>query len=64
LDDLDWRAGRSVLRGNAFRKDGIPLPAYVRRRSAVMPWWSSVMVKAAPISLSDMGESRRRCGLG
>ena len=29
LDDLDWRAGRIVLRGKASREDGIPLPADV-----------------------------------
>ena len=29
LDDLDWRAGRIVLRGKASREDGMPLPADV-----------------------------------
>ncbi len=27
FDDLDWRAGRIVLRGRASREDGMPLPA-------------------------------------
>ena len=27
LDNLDWRAGRIVLRGKASREDGMPLPA-------------------------------------
>ncbi len=39
LDDLNWRAGRSDLRGKASREDGMPLPtnvveglsAYLRR---------------------------------
>jgi integrase len=29
LDDLDWRAGRVVLRGEASREDAMPLPANV-----------------------------------
>ncbi len=29
LDDLDWRAGRVILRGKASREDGMPLPADV-----------------------------------
>jgi hypothetical protein len=28
-DDLDWRAGRIVVRGKASRDDGMPLPADV-----------------------------------
>jgi integrase/recombinase XerD len=31
-DDLDWSAGRIVLRGRASREDGCPLPAEVGRR--------------------------------
>lgn len=27
LDDLDWRAGRIILRGKASREDGRPMPA-------------------------------------
>jgi integrase len=34
LDDLDWRAGRSVLRGKASRKHGMPLPADVGEASS------------------------------
>ena len=33
LDDLDWRAGRIVLRGKASREDGMPVRAsgwYIR----------------------------------
>jgi hypothetical protein len=30
LDDVDWRAGRIVLRGKASREDGMPLPADCR----------------------------------
>ncbi|MGO9298478.1 hypothetical protein [Mycobacterium sp.] len=29
MDDLDWRAERIVLRGNASRQDGMPMPADV-----------------------------------
>jgi integrase len=34
LDDLDWRAGRSVLRGKASRERGMPLPADVGEASS------------------------------
>jgi integrase len=29
LDDIDWRAGRIILRGKASREDGMPLPSGV-----------------------------------
>jgi hypothetical protein len=32
LDDLDWRAGRIILRGKASREDGMPCPPMSGRR--------------------------------
>jgi site-specific recombinase XerD len=34
LDDIDWRAGRIILRGKASREDGMPLPSAVGRALA------------------------------
>lgn len=34
LDDIDWRAGRIILRGKASREDGMPLPSEVGRALA------------------------------
>ena len=34
LDDIDWRAGRIILRGKASREDGMPLPTDVGRALA------------------------------
>ena len=34
LDDIDWRAGRIILRGKASREDGMPLPTEVGRALA------------------------------
>jgi len=34
LDDIDWRAGEIVVRGKARRRDRLPLPNEVARRSA------------------------------
>jgi hypothetical protein len=32
LGGLDWRAGRTILHGKAFREDGMALPADIMRR--------------------------------
>jgi hypothetical protein len=40
VDDLDWRAGRIVLRGKASREDGMPRPADVGDPK-LCPVWAS-----------------------
>ena len=34
LGDIDWRAGRIIIRGKASREDGMPLPTDVGRALA------------------------------
>jgi integrase len=77
-DDLDWRAGRSVLRGGASREEGIPLPAdagealsaYLRqarpatdrRCSAAVPVRPSPLGNGSPTGIGHPGFHRGRGG--
>ena len=61
LEDLDWRAGWSVLRGKASREDGIPLPPMSGRRWAVMQWWSSVALAALSCRLDKQTLACGQC---
>ena len=61
-NDLDWRAGRIILRGKASREDRMPLPADVAEAATTALLGRSANTPQAGETLHEIGGGRNAGG--